>query len=98
MDHYKKYYHSRSPIKVGSLDEYVEEGNDAAGDIDIELTADVRILIEKLREGASEQEKKIIDLLSAGYNQREIAQKLGVSQSTISRKVTKFKKFLSASE
>lgn len=98
MDHYKKYYHSRSPIKVGSLDEYIEEGNDAAGDIDIELTADVRILIEKLREGASEQEKKIIDLLSAGYNQREIAQKLGVSQSTISRKVTKFKKFLSASE
>ena len=37
-----------------SLDEYVEDGNDAAGDIDIELTADVRILIEKLRENASE--------------------------------------------
>ena len=98
MDHYKKYYHSRSPIKVGSLDEYVEEGNDAAEDIDIELTADVHILIEKLRENASEQEKEIIDLLSAGYNQREIAQELGVSQSTISRKVTKFKNFLSASE
>lgn len=98
MDHYKKYYHSRSPIKVGSLDEYVEEGNDAAEDIDIELTADVHILIEKLRESASEQEKEIIDLLSAGYNQREIAQKLGVSQSTISRKVTKFKNSLSASE
>ena len=98
MDHYKKYYHSRSPIKVGSLDEYVEEGNDAAEDIDIELTADVHILIEKLRESASEQEKKIIDLLSAGYNQREIAQKLGVSQSTISRKVTKFKNFLSSGE
>lgn len=98
MDHYKKYYHSRSPIKVGSLDEYVEEGNDAAEDIDIELTADVHILIEKLRESVSEQEKEIIDLLSAGYSQREIAQKIGVSQSTISRKVTKFKKFLSASE
>lgn len=98
MDHYKKFYHSRSPIKVGSLDEYVEGGNDAAGDIDIELTADVHILIEKLRESASEQEKEIIDLLSAGYNQREIAQKLGVSQSTISRKITKFKIFLSSSE
>lgn len=98
MDHYKKYYHSRSPIKVGSLDEYVEEGNDAEEDIDIELTADVHILLEKLRESASEQEKEIIDLLSAGYSQREIAQKLGVSQSTISRKVTKFKKFLSANE
>jgi len=98
MNHYKKYYHSRSSIKVNSLDEYIDEGNDAAGDIDIELTADVHILIEKLRESASEQEKEIIDLLSAGYNQREIAQKLGVSQSTISRKVTKFKNFLSASE
>jgi len=61
------------------------------GDIDVESTADVHILIEKLRESASEQEKEIIDLLSAGYNQCEIAQKLGISQSTISRKVTKFK-------
>lgn len=98
MDHNKKYHHTRSAIKVDSLDEYVEEGNDAAGDIDVELTADVHILIEKLRESVSEQEKEIIDLLSAGYNQCEIAQKLDVSQSTISRKVTKFKKFLSASE
>ena len=98
MDHNKKYNHARSAIKVGSLDKYVEEGNDAAGDIDIKLTADVHILIEKLRENASEQEKEIIDLLSAGYSQREIAQKLGVSQSTISRKVTKFKNFLSLSE
>lgn len=98
MDHYKKYYHSRSSIKVNSLDEYIDEGNDAEGDIDIELMADVHILIEKLRESVSEQEKEIIDLLSAGYYQREIAQRLGVSQSAISRKVTKFKNFLSASE
>lgn len=98
MDHYKKHYHTRSSVKVGSLDEYVEDGNDAAGDIDVESAADVHILIEKLRESVSEQEKEIIDLLSAGCNQREIAQKLGVSQSTISRKVTKFKNFLSASE
>lgn len=47
MDHYRKYNHTRSPIKVSSLDEYVEEGIDTAGDIDIELTADVHILIEK---------------------------------------------------
>ena len=98
MDHYKKYNHTRSALQIDSLDEYFEEGNDAAEDTDIELTADVHILIEKLRENASEQEKEIIDLLSAGYNQREIAQKLGVSQSTISRKVTKFKNFLSSSE
>ncbi len=63
-----------------------DERNDAAGDIDVESAADVHILIEKLRESASEQEKEIIDLMSAGYNQRQIAQKLGVSQSTISRK------------
>ncbi len=62
------------------------------------MTAYIHILIEKLRESVSEQEKEIIDLMSAGYSQREIAQKLGISQSTISRKVTKFKNFLSASE
>ena len=77
---------------------YVDEGNDAAGDIDVESTADVHILIEKLRESVLEQEKEIINLLSAGYSQREIAQKLGISQSAISRKVTKFKNFLSLSE
>lgn len=49
MDHYRKYNHIRFTIKVDSLDEYVEEGNDTAGDIDIELTTDVHILIEKLR-------------------------------------------------
>ncbi|MDE6019666.1 MAG: helix-turn-helix domain-containing protein [Ruminococcus sp.] len=98
MDHYKKYHHTRSSVKIGSLDEYVEDGNDAAGDIDVESAADAHILLEKLRESASEQEKEIIDLLSKGYSQSEIAQKLGVSQSTISRKVTKFKNFLSSSE
>lgn len=98
MDHNRKYNHTRSAIKVDSLDEYVDEGNDVAGDIDVESTADVHILIEKLRESVSEQEKEIIDLLSAEYNQCEIAQKLGISQSAISRKVTKFKNFLSSSE
>ncbi len=87
-----------SAINFASLDEYVDEGNDAAGDIYVESVADVHILIEKLRESASEQEKEIIDLLSAEYNQHEIAQKLCVSQSTISRKVMKLKKFLSESE
>ena len=91
MDHYKKYRHTRSSVKVSSLDEYIEVGNDAAGVIDVESAADAHILLEKLRESALEQEKEIIDLLSKGYSQSEIAQKLGVSQSTISRKVTKFK-------
>lgn len=46
-------------------------------------------------DSATEQEQEIIKLLSEGYNQSEIARKLDVSQSTISRKIKKFKKFLS---
>ena len=64
----------------------------------IEATADVHILIENLLENANEQERKTIELLLEGYRQSDIAQKLGISQSTVSRKVLKFKQFLSTVE
>lgn len=103
MDHDRKWNHSRAKIKVESLDEIAErsptgEPPQIPDKTNVEAAADIHILIEQLVDSASEQEKEIIDLLSAGYSQREIAQKLGVSQSTISRKATKFKNFLSASE
>lgn len=95
MDHYKKYYHTRAKVKVNSLDEFIENGNDAVGETNVELTTDMRLLIKKLIAESSEQEREIISLLSAGYNQSEIAKRLGISQSTISRKIKKFKNFLS---
>lgn len=98
MDHYKKYYHTRAKIKVNSLDEFIENGNDAVGETNVEFTTDMRMLIKKLIAESSEQEREIIFLLSQGYNQSEIAKRLGISQSTISRKISKFKKFLSESE
>ena len=55
-------------------------------------------MIENLLDSATEQERKIITLLSEGYNQSEIARKIGVSQSTISQKISKFKKFLLAAD
>ena len=103
MDHDKKWNHTRAQIKVESLDELSEssptgEPPQISDKTNIETTADIHILIEKLRDSANEQERAIIKLLSEGYNQSEIAQKLGVSQSTVSRKISKLKQFLSAAE
>ena len=103
MDHDKKWNHTRAKLKVESLDEIAErsptgELPQIADKTNIETMADIHILIEKLRDSANEQESAIIKLLSEGYNQSEIAQKLGVSQSTVSRKISKFKQFLSTAE
>lgn len=101
MDHDKKWNHTRAKMKVESLDEIAE--NSPNGELlqipdktNVEAVADIHILVENLLESSSEQEREIIDLLSEGYNQSEIAKRLGVSQSTVSRKVSKFKKILSA--
>lgn len=101
MDHDKRWNHSRAKMKVESLDEMAEhsptgEPPQVSDKTNIEATADVHILIENLIESSTEQERNIIKLLSEGYTQSEIVRKLGVSQSTVSRKVSKFKKFLSA--
>lgn len=101
MDHIKKWNHSRAKMKVESLDELSERSpSDEPPQIpdktNVETAADIHILIENLIDSATEQEREIIDLLSEGYTQTEIAKRLGVSPSTISHKVKKFKSFLSA--
>lgn len=101
MDHDKKWNHSRAKIKVESLDQMAElsptgEPPQVSDKTNIETTADVHILIENLLDSVTEQEREIIGLLSEGYTQSEIAKKLGVSQSTISRKMSKFRKIFSA--
>ena len=102
MDHIKKWKHTRAKVKVESLDAISERSPDGEppqipDKTNVETAADIHILIENLINSASEQEREIIGLLSEGYNQTEIAKRLGISQSTVSRKVKKFKSFLSAS-
>ena len=101
MDHIKKWNHSRAKMKVESLDELSEhslngEPPQTLDKTNVETTADIHILIENLIDSATEQEREIISLLSEGHTQSEIAKRLGVSQSTISRKIKKFRNFLSA--
>lgn len=101
MDHDKTWNHTRAKVKVESLDELAElspngEPPQIPDKTNVEAAADIHILIEELMDNSTEQEREIIAMLSKGYNQSEIARELGVSQSTISRKVKKFKDFLSA--
>lgn len=100
MDHIKRWNHSRAKMKVESLDEISErspngEPPQIPNKTNVETVADIHILIENLIDSSTEQERAIIGLLSEGYNQSEIAERLGVSQSTISRKIKKFRNFLS---
>ena len=101
MDHIKKWKHTRAKMKVESLDEISErspngESPQIPDKVNVETAADIHILIENLIDSSSEQEREIIGLLSEGYTQSEIAERLSVSQSTISHKIKKFKNYLSA--
>ena len=101
MDHIKKWKHTRAKMKVESLDEISErspngEPPQIPDKVNVETAADKHILIENLIDSSSEQEREIIGLLSEGYTQSEIAERLSVSQSTISHKIKKFKNYLSA--
>lgn len=101
MDHIKKWNHTRAKMKVESLDVLSEhspngEPPQIPDKANVENAADIHILIENLIDSSTEQEREIIGLLSEGYTQSEISERLGVSQSTISRKIKKFRNFLSA--
>lgn len=54
--------------------------------------------LEKLKARCNPRELEMFKLLISGYNQTEIAQHLNISQSNVSRKITKFKKILSESK
>lgn len=84
MDHDKRWNHSRSKIKVELLDEIAEkslsrEPPQIFDKTCVENSAEIHILIEQLIKKSTEQEQNILKLLSEGYNQSEIAQKLSVS-------------------
>ena len=87
MDHIKKWNHSRAKMKVESLDELSERSpSDEPPQIpdktNVETAADIHILIENLIDSATEQEREIIDLLSEGYTQTEIAKRLDSQRRT----------------
>lgn len=54
--------------------------------------------LEKLTAKCYDIELEIFKLLMSGYNQTEIAQQINMSQSNVSRKITKLKKILFQSE
>lgn len=70
------------------LSPIISEGSDL---VSIHIDAAV---MTRLNAKCDAVEKEIFKLLLSGYNQTEIAQKLDMSQSNVSRKILKLKKFL----
>ena len=93
-DHNKKWNHTRSKIKTESLDELLENDNEdiMPQDFDAESLAITNVTLKEIIENADEQEKQILKMLSIGYTQSEIAKELGISQSTVSKKLAKIRK------
>lgn len=93
IDHEKKWNHSRSKIKTESLDELLknDEEDIPQQELDIESMAITNATLKEIIENANEQEKQILKLLSVGHTQSEIAKELGISQSTVSKKLAKIR-------
>lgn len=94
MDHDKKWNHTRSKIKTESLDELLENDEEdiMQQDFDAESLAITNVTLKEIIEKADEQEKQILKMLSMGCTQSEIAKGLGISQSTVSKKLAKIRK------
>ena len=93
IDHDKKWNHTRSKIKIESLDELLENDEEdiVQQKLDIESMAITNVTLKEIIENANEQEKQILKLLSGGHTQSEIAKELGISQSTVSKKMAKIR-------
>ncbi len=96
MDHDKKWNHTRSKIKTESLDEILENDEEdiAQQEFDTESIAITNVTLKEIVENTDEQDKRIIQMLSEGHTQSEIAKELGVSQSTVSKKIKKIREAL----
>lgn len=62
------------------------EQSDGFGEVDM------RDRIERLLDGVPEEDRKIFELLSKGFNQSEIARMLGVTRAAVSRRVDKVRR------
>ena len=98
MDHDKKWNHTRSKIKTESLDIVFENDEEiiTQGQFDPESMAITNVMLKEIIDDADEQEKKIIAMLAEGLNQSEIASRLGISQSAVSKKIGKTKNKISS--
>lgn len=98
MDHNKKWNHARSKIKTESLDMLLENDEEiiTQGQLDPELMAVTNVTLKEIIDDADEQEKKIIAMLAEGFKQSEIASRLGISQSAVSKKIGKIKNKMSS--
>lgn len=98
MDHDKKWNHTRSKIKTESLDMLLENDEEVItqGQLDPESMAITNVTLKEIIDDADEQEKKIITMLAEGFNQSEIASRLGISQSAVSKKIGKIKNKMSS--
>lgn len=93
-DHDKKWNHTRSKIKTESLDELLKNDDEdiMQQDFDAESLAITNVTLKEIIENADQQEKQILKMLLIGYTQSEIAKKLEISQSTVSKKLAKIRK------